>query len=212
MTLKVIEIYPAIMGESTLAGVPCTIVRLSGCNLRCSYCDTQYAYSGGRNMSISEILKSVKKLGQKTVLLTGGEPLLQKESLTLLNTLNKNNLKTVIETNGSVDIKDVPDSATIIMDLKSPGSGCMSENKMENLENLKPDDEIKMVLLNRKDYLWARKTIAQYDLHRFKTILSPGFGMLDPEDLTAWMIKDKVGARLGLQLHKYIFSPDKRRV
>ena len=212
MTLTVKEIYPAIMGESSLAGIPCTIVRLSGCNLRCSYCDTTYAYSGGRKMRTNDIFKSVNKNKHKTVLLTGGEPLLQKESIALLEYLEKKALKTVIETNGSVDINPVPQNTTIIMDLKSPGSGCAQENKIENLQHLKPEDEIKMVLLDRKDYLWARKTIEKYDLNTTTTILSPAFGLLDPKDLTAWILKDKLDVRLGLQLHKYIFNPDKRRV
>jgi 7-carboxy-7-deazaguanine synthase len=212
-TLKIKETYPAILGESSRAGYPCVIVRLAGCNLRCSYCDTTYAYTGGRTRKTEDIIRSVKRLKIKTVLVTGGEPLIQPAALRLVSALARAGFQPVLETNGSMDIAGVPKRVNIVMDLKTPGSGFSDRNRLENLGHLKPDDEIKFVLTDQKDYLWAKKMIADRDLlARFQVILSPAHDTLPPDLLARWMLKDRLQARLGLQVHKYIFGPEARRV
>lgn len=211
--IKLKEIYPAIVGEGIESGLPCVIVRLSGCNLRCAYCDTAYAYKGGRNMAVEALVRGVKKHGHKRVLVTGGEPLIQEEAVTLLDRLHREGLRPLLETNGSIDLRGLPLHVHVIMDLKTPGSGHEADNLWDNLEALKAEDEIKMVLTGRSDYLWARRVIKEHGLDaRHHVTLSPAHGELDPARLARWILKDGLEVRLGLQIHKYVFPLKSRRV
>lgn len=211
--MKVCEIFASIQGESTYAGLPCVFVRMTGCNLRCVYCDTTYAYEEGREMSGNEILVSVSSYGIKLVEITGGEPLMQKDVFSLTEKLLDNGFTVLLETNGSVSIKDVDKRAVTIMDIKTPKSGMFEKMDLLNLKYIKPDDEIKFVVMDREDYEWVRDFIRDYGLaDRCKLLLSPAFGLLSPESLSKWIIDDRLSVRLNLQLHKYIYGPDKRGV
>ncbi len=210
--MKVCEIFTSIQGESSYAGLLCTFIRIAGCNLRCSYCDTTYAYHGGRELSEEDIISEVRRAGISLVEITGGEPLLQKEVFHLIKRLLEEGYKVLIETNGSINIKDIDRRAVIILDIKTPGSG-MSEEKMDlsNLDNIKDTDEIKFVITDRTDYEWSNDMIYRYNLiNKCRLLLSPAYGILPPEDLVRWMLEDRLKARLNLQLHKYIFGPDRR--
>lgn len=212
--MKVCEIFASIQGESSYVGLPCVFIRLSGCNLRCSYCDTSYSYDEGTEISEEEIYKKIKNYGIGLIEITGGEPLLQSNAvLPFIDTLIKDGLKVLIETNGSLDIKSVNPQAVIIMDIKTPGSGMHERMLLENLDFIKKDDEIKFVLTNRKDYEWARKFIETYKLlNRCKVLFSPTYKLLPPNLLAHWIIEDKLPVRLNIQLHKYIFGEDLRGV
>jgi len=206
--LKVKELYPAIMGESSLAGLPCTIIRLSGCNLRCSYCDTAYAYEGGRKKSLHSLVAAAARHGHELALVTGGEPMVQKDTPELLDRLAGAGIIPVLETNGSADLARVPAATHVVMDVKTPGSGCEGATLLDNLDKLKKTDEIKLVLTDRKDYLWARRLVKDRGLdERFGVTFSPAHGALAPGDLARWILKDRLKARLGIQIHKYIFGP-----
>lgn len=202
--MKVCEIFSSIQGESSYAGLPCTFIRLSGCNLRCSYCDTTYAYDEGFEMTVEQVMDAVRGSGIPLVEITGGEPLLQKEVFDLIDKLIKEGYRVLIETNGSVDIGDVNKEAIIIMDIKTPGSGMSKEFMPSNLSLLKSVDEIKFVICNRRDYEWAREFINTHSL-KGQILFSPASGMLDPEELSRWIIEDRLNVRLNLQIHKYIF-------
>lgn len=214
--MKVCEIFASIQGESTYAGLPCVFVRMTGCNLRCVYCDTAYAYEEGREMSEDEILKAVSSYGINLVEITGGEPLLQRDVLSLMERLIDNGFTVLLETNGSENIQDVDKRVTIIMDIKTPKSGMFERMDLMNLKYVKPDDEIKFVVIDREDYEWVRNFIKDYGLidglaNKCKILLSPAYGSLSPEDLSKWIIEDRLPVRLNLQLHKYIYG-DKRGV
>jgi 7-carboxy-7-deazaguanine synthase len=211
--VKVCEIFTSIQGESTHAGLPCTFIRLSNCNLRCSYCDTQYAYSDGADRSEDDIVDQVRQAGIHLIEITGGEPLLQTEVYSLTIKLLDEGYRVLLETNGSLSIKDVDKRARVILDIKTPGSGMSDRMDLTNLEIIKHSDEIKFVLTGRDDYEWTRKMIQAYKLtDRCHILLSPAFGILHPEDLAAWMIQDRIQGCLNLQLHKYIFGPERRGV
>ena len=211
--MKVCEIFTSIQGESTHAGLPCAFIRLSRCNLRCSYCDTQYAYSDGADRSEDDIVNQVRQAGIRLVEITGGEPLLQKEVYSLTTRLLEEGYGVLMETNGSMKIKDIDRRTCVILDMKTPGSGMSDRMDLTNLEIMKHSDEIKFVLTSRDDYEWAKKMIQSYQLtNRCHILLSPAYGILHPEDLAAWMIQDRMQARLNLQLHKYIFGPERRGV
>lgn len=213
MPLLVKEIYPAIIGESRFSGLPALLVRVSGCNLRCSYCDTSYAWEGGRKRSIEELKMLCAQKGFNRVLLTGGEPLLQEESLELMSELIEAGHQVLLETNGSLSIADVPEQAHIIIDLKTPGSGQASANLYQNLEILKPSDELKFVLTSLADYQWAREIMREFELdQRFLVNFSPAFGLLDPGKLARWILKDRLNVRMNLQIHKLIFPGKERGV
>jgi 7-carboxy-7-deazaguanine synthase len=212
-TLLVTEIYPAILGESAWAGWPGVIVRLTGCNLRCSYCDTTYAYAGGKTLDLAAIIAKIKNLDLPRVLVTGGEPLMQPDAADLMRALIDRGLAVMLETNGALDLAPVPAPVHVVMDLKTPGSGEHRSMNDDNLKLLKKTDEIKVVLTNRRDYLWARKIVNDHRLDKkLQIIFSPAFGRLDPADLARWILKDRLHVRLGLQIHKYIFGPDAKRV
>lgn len=204
--MRICEIFSSIQGESSYAGLPCTFIRLSGCNLRCSYCDTTYAYEEGFEMSVKEVIEVVRNKGLHLVEITGGEPLLQKETYSLIDSLINEGYTVLIETNGSISLNNINKGAVIIMDIKTPGSGMSSEMMLSNISFLKPIDEIKFVLCDRLDYEWAKDFINTHSLRSYKILFSPAFGMLDPETLSRWIIDDRLNVRLNLQLHKYIFK------
>ncbi|MBF0558661.1 MAG: radical SAM protein [Nitrospirae bacterium] len=211
--MKVCEIFLSIQGESTYAGLPCVFIRMAGCNLRCVYCDTAYAYEEGTEMSVEDVVREACSYGIGLAEITGGEPLQQREALLLAKRLLDSGLTVLIETNGSISISDVDRRAIIIMDIKTPGSGMPGSLKIENLKLLKPDDELKFVIADRSDYEWSRDFIKEHDLPDICTILmSSVFGSLPPAELAGWILEDRLKVRFNLQLHKYIYGPEERGV
>lgn len=208
--LKINEIFKSIQGESTYAGLPCTFVRLAGCNLRCTYCDTNYAYYEGKEISDEDIIAKIDEYGVKCVEFTGGEPMLQEETPKLIKTLLDNGYNVLIETNGSICIGCLDKRITIIMDYKTPKSGMSERMRPKNFEFLKPTDQIKFVLMDESDYIWAKDIIIENKLSgKFENILmSPVYGELSPKDLVEWVLKDALQVRVQLQIHKYIWAPD----
>ncbi|KJU82165.1 7-carboxy-7-deazaguanine synthase [Candidatus Magnetobacterium bavaricum] len=212
-TLRVCEFFTSIQGESSYAGLPCVFVRLTGCNLRCSYCDTRYAYTEGTDVPVAQLLRDVQATNLRLVEITGGEPLLQDATPILIDGLIGMGLKTLIETNGSVNISRFNRGAIFIVDLKAPSSGMSDHNDLSNLKALSPTDEVKMVIANRDDYQWASDLIARHRLtQRCHVLLSSVAGELQPETLAAWILHDALDVRLNLQLHKYIYGADRRMV
>ena len=211
--MKVCEIFASIQGESSYAGLPCVFVRMSGCNLRCSYCDTTYSYEEGMEMSEDDIIAAVQSYSTKLVEVTGGEPLLQNDVLFLIKKFLDNGFNVLVETNGSVSIKEVDNRAVVIMDIKTPSSGMSEKMDLNNLNYLKNKDELKFVITNRADYEWAKEFINKYQLiNKCKILLSPAFGILQPSELSKWMLADKLPVRLNLQIHKYIYGNEQRGV
>ncbi len=211
--MKVCEIFLSIQGESTYAGLPCVFIRMSGCNLRCVYCDTTYAYEEGTELTEDDLFKQAVSYGTGLVEITGGEPLMQKDVLPLIKRLLDSGLTVLVETNGSISISGVDSRAVIIMDIKTPGSGMCGMMDFENLGLLKSKDELKFVIAGRVDYEWTRDFIRKHGLSGKCTILlSPVSGVFSPRDLCRWMLADKLQARLNLQLHKYIYGPEERGV
>lgn len=210
--LRVTEIFHSIQGESTHAGRPCAFVRLTGCNLRCRWCDSDYTFTGGDRMSVDEIVEQVKSYGCRLVEITGGEPLAQSESLDLMRRLCDDGFEVLLETSGSIDIAPVDSRVAIILDIKCPGSGEVERNRWENLAHLKPADEIKFVIADRADYEWARQTIDERKLRSRTLLLSPVWGELELQSLAEWMLADRLPARLQTQLHKHIWGADRRGV
>lgn len=212
--LHVSEIYFSIQGESTWAGLPCLFVRLSGCPMRCVWCDTAYAFEGGRTMSIEAILAELRATRCQLVELTGGEPLAQREAPRLIARLLDQGYSVLVETGGGVPVSGCDPRAILIYDIKCPESGESGSNRYENLPLLKPHiDEIKFVLASRADYLWALDLVGRRGLADRHTILfSPVGGLLDPKDLAAWILEDFAPVRLQLQLHKLIWGPEARSV
>lgn len=211
--MKVCEIFTSIQGESSYAGLPCTFVRMTGCNLRCTYCDTTYVYDEGSEVSEEEVLKKVRDAGIGLIEITGGEPLLQKEVYHLIRRLIEDGYKVLIETNGSLSIRDIDKRAVVILDIKTPGSGMYEKMDLSNLDEIKQTDEIKFVITDRMDYDWSKDMIGKYALHqKCHLLMSPAYGSLVPSVLAGWILEDKLPARLNLQIHKYIFDPDRRQV
>ncbi len=210
--LKINEIFKSIQGESTYAGLPCTFVRLAGCNLRCAYCDTNYAYYDGKELSDDEIINKIEEYGVKCVEFTGGEPLLQEETPKLLKTLLDKGYNVLVETNGSICIGCLDKRLNIIMDYKTPGSGMSERMRPKNFDFLKPTDQIKFVMMNESDYIWARDIIKSNKLdEKYENILmSPAYGELSPKSLVTWVLQDNLKVRVQLQIHKYIWAPDER--
>jgi len=206
---KVNEIFKSIQGESTYAGLPCTFIRLAGCNLRCTYCDTNYAYYHGKELSDSEIISKIEEYGVKCVEFTGGEPLLQEETPPLIKTLLDKGYNVLIETNGSICIGCLDKRLTIVMDIKTPKSGMSERMNLKNLKLFKSNDEIKFVLMDESDYKWAKDMITRYNLlNKTENILmSPAYGVLPPKALASWILRDNLPVRLQLQIHKYIWAP-----
>ena len=213
--LRVTEIFYSIQGESTWAGLPCAFVRLTGCSLRCTWCDTRYSFSGGENRSIAEILDVVRGYGAHLAEITGGEPLLQANCSVLAQALCDEGYTVLIETSGAVSLEGFPEAVHWIMDLKCPDSGMSERMRWENVDLLRPErDEIKFVIASRGDYEWSRSALEEYSLaQRCKSVLfAPVFGRVDPADLAAWIMEDRLPVRLQLQLHKLIWDPERRGV
>lgn len=201
--LRVAEIFKSLQGESTAAGRVCTFIRLAGCNLNCSYCDTRSARAGGRPMTIKQILDRVKKYKTRLVEITGGEPLLQPAAVRLLEKLKQHKYEVLVETNGTLDIRPAARYARIIMDIKCPGAKAGAPTLWSNLKRLRPSDEVKFVINGRADYQWSRKIIRKYQLAgRCCLLFSPAGGRLPARKLARWMLQDNSPARLNLQLHK----------
>ncbi len=211
--MKICEIFASIQGESSYAGLPCTFIRLTGCNLRCIYCDTTYAYAEGSERSEEEIIGIVRDSGVKLVEITGGEPLMQKDVYPLIERLLDNGYAVLVETNGSIGIRKIDRRAVLILDIKTPGSGMSGEMDFSNLAHLKQADEIKFVLTGRADYEWAKEIMSNYALgEKCHVLLSPAFGNLSPEQLACWILEDRLDVSLNLQLHNYIFGPGRKGV
>jgi len=211
--MRVTEIFHSIQGESSYAGQPCIFVRLTGCPLRCTWCDTEYAFYGGTEQAIDEILSKVDSYGCGLVEVTGGEPLAQSDALPLISTLCDRGYQVLIETSGAIDIASVDRRAHVILDVKCPGSGMTDRMYWPNLNQLTMKDEAKFVLADRKDYDWAREIITKYELTTHCSVLmSPVFGSLEPRQLAEWVLADRLPVRFQLQLHKWIWAPDMRGV
>lgn len=211
--MKVCEIFTSIQGESSYTGLPCTFVRLAGCNLRCIYCDTQYSYDSGLEMSLEEVISHVKIIGVNLVEITGGEPLLQEETHLLTKWLLDEGYEVLIETNGSLSIKDIDKRAVVILDVKTPGSCMSADMDLSNFDFLKPGDELKFVICDRNDYEWSKNMISEHGLRgRCKILFSPALGMVSPSLLARWIIEDRLDVRFNFQIHKYVFGPDERMV
>jgi 7-carboxy-7-deazaguanine synthase len=211
--LRVNEIFHSIQGEGTRAGERCVFVRLTGCHLRCAWCDTEYAFTEGDWMTLDEIDAEVRGFGCSTVEVTGGEPLLQPASAALLERLAVEYDTVLLETSGAVSIEGLDPRVVRIVDVKCPGSGEAGRNHWPNMELLTPRDEVKFVLTDRKDYTWAKDVIACHGLMgRCPLIFAPVYGRLEPAELAKWILADKLDVRLGLQLHKLIWPPDTRGV
>ena len=206
--MRITEIFHSIQGESTHAGRPCVFVRLTGCNLRCRWCDSEYTFTGGERLSLDDVIARVKGYGTKLVEITGGEPLAQQEAFALIRCLCDDGFEVLIETSGSIDITPVDKRAKIILDVKCPGSGEVEKNSWENIEELRPHDEVKFVIADRADYEWAKKVIAEKKLDRWTVLLSPVWGEMDMKSLAEWMLADHVPARFQTQLHKHIWGAD----
>jgi 7-carboxy-7-deazaguanine synthase len=212
--LRINEIFYSIQGESTWAGRPCVFVRLTGCNLRCVWCDTAYAFYDGSQMAVGEILERVRGFGCNLVEVTGGEPLLQKGVYALFDALIAEGYTVMVETSGERELGRVDPRVVRIMDLKCPGSGESGRNRWSNLECLTIRDEVKFVLSDRRDYEWARDVIWAHELAARvnAVLLSPVFGQLEPASLAAWILEDRLPVRMQLQMHKQVWSPTARGV
>lgn len=212
--LRVNEIFFSIQGESTRAGMPCVFVRLTGCNLRCVWCDTEYAFREGRQMAIAEIVDRVRAYRCELVEVTGGEPMLQKGIHALFAALLDAGMTVMLETSGERDLGRVDPRVIKIMDLKCPGSGESERNRWSNLDTLGERDEVKFVLADRRDYEWARDAIGSRRIaERVNAVLiSPAFGLLEPRKLAEWILADRLPARMQLQMHKHIWPPSMRGV
>ena len=211
--LLVNEIFFSIQGESSFAGRPCAFLRLSSCNLRCSYCDTEYAFYEGQQMSLEEVAGKIDSYPTDLVEITGGEPLLQSAVRPLLKRFLDTGKTVLIETGGSLDIRPLDRRAVIIYDIKCPDSGMAERNLWENLDHLKPEDEVKFVVGSRSDYDWARQVIRDRKLGGRHTLLfSAVWGKLEPQALAEWILEDGLPARLQVQLHKILWGPETRGV
>ena len=226
--MQVTEIYKSLQGESSYAGLPCIFVRLTGCNLRCDWCDSEYTFTGGRKMTVEEVEREVRKLEPvQLVEITGGEPMLQEEEvLELMRRLLAASYALLLETSGERPLANVPKEVVKIVDVKCPHSGEAGTFRMENLEALTPRDEVKFVLSDRADYEFARDFTREHGLEKRagSVIFSPAFRkeargardvshcLLDPRELTDWILADGLPARLGLQIHKFIWAPETQGV
>jgi len=205
--LRITEIFHSLQGESVTVGLPTIFIRLTGCPLRCEYCDTAYAFSGGNMLSIDNIMEQVASFGCRQVCVTGGEPLAQPDCIDLLKRLCNDNYSVSLETSGALDIADVDQRVMIVMDLKTPNSGECEKNKLSNIAHLKQSDQIKFVLCGREDYQWAKQMIIEHQLaERAHLLFSPSFGQLNPTELADWIVQDRIPVRFQLQLHKILWN------
>ena len=209
-TLKINEIFYSLQGESSRIGLPTTFIRLTGCPMRCNYCDTAYAFHEGKNLSFDEIIDEIKHFDTNFITVTGGEPLAQRSCYAFLDQLCDIGYDVSLETGGALSIKDVHEKVKIILDIKTPGSGESENNHWDNLLLIKPTDEIKIVITDQNDYKWAKKVIQEKGLYLNSDILfSPSFGDLEPSELAGWILKDNLKVRMQLQLHKIIWGEKK---
>ena len=207
MKLKIHEIFYSLQGESSRVGLPTVFVRLTGCPMRCSYCDTAYAFNGGSNMSLAEILDKVASYGAHYITVTGGEPLAQKACWPLLTALSDAGYSVSLETGGAIDTREVDERVSVILDIKTPGSGELKNMCMDNIKYLKAQDEVKFVLCNRPDYDWAKELLAKYALNKTCSVLfSPVYNQVNPTELAEWILHDKLPVRMQVQLHKILWG------
>ena len=215
LNLRVNEIFYSIQGESSFAGFPCIFVRLTGCNLRCSYCDTQYAYQEGKELSLDVIIKQIEKYRCSLVEITGGEPLIQEETPLLISNLLDKGYRVLLETNGSLDVSMIDRRCVRIIDIKLPGSGEAHRNFLENLNELHDKDELKFVIAGQNDYVYAKKILNRIPEGLSEKIVinfSPLWGMMEPALLADWILNDRLTVRLNIQLQKIIWPPGMRGV
>lgn len=212
--IRLTEIYQSIQGESSFVGKRCVFVRLTGCNLRCNYCDTEYSFYGGKNYSIGDILEMVNDYNCNLVEITGGEPLLQKGVLPLMADMCDAGKTVLIETSGNRDISLIDQRVHIIMDLKTPSSGESNSNRYENIKLLKPKDEVKFVIGSEEDYIWSREKLISKKLNELcgNVIFSPVFGQIKYSDMVDWIVRDRLDVTFQLQLHKFIWDPSEKGV
>ena len=211
--LTVTEIFASIQGESSHQGFPFSFVRLTGCNLRCRYCDTTYAYESGEEFPLPEVVSRVAAFGLTRACVTGGEPLLQEKAKDLVRILLDRGMTVLVETNGTLPLKEIDPRAIRVMDVKCPGSGEEGRMLWENFRHLTPQDEVKFVVSSREDYHFAREVLERYRRDTsWGVLLSPAFGFLPPEKLAGWIVGDGLDARFQLQLHKIVWGPDRRGV
>lgn len=208
ITLKITEIFYSLQGESSTVGLPTVFVRLTGCPLRCGYCDSAYAFYGGERLTLSEILEKVASYRPRYVCVTGGEPLAQRDCTQLLTQLCDAGYQVSLETSGALPLDDVDTRVIKVMDLKTPGSGEVNRNRWENLPLLQPQDQVKFVICHREDYEWARFKLDEYRLHERvgDVLFSPSFGQIEPVQLAEWIIADNLPVRFQLQLHKLLWN------
>ncbi len=211
-TLQITEIFHSLQGESRSVGLPTTFVRLTGCPLRCSYCDTEHAFQGGERLTLDQIVEQVDALGSHYVTVTGGEPLVQKAVYPLMRRLCDQGYRVSLETGGMVDISEVDERVERVIDLKTPGSGEVEQNHWENLQQLTPQDQLKVVIRDRADYEWLLPILKQHQLEqRCEVLLSPVQGEMDPTALAEWILEDRLEVRFQLQLHKILWGDEKGR-
>jgi len=210
--LRVTEIFFSVQGETSRTGLPCTFVRFTGCDLRCGYCDTAYAFHGGRSMERADILEEIARFPTRFVTLTGGEPLLQKELPALAEDLLARGFTVAVETHGQRSVAALPREVIKIVDIKTPGSGEVAR-ELSVLDELDAKDELKFVVCSRADFDWSLALIREQRLEqRFQLLVAPAFGQIEPRDLAGWMLEAGLQARLNLQIHKYVWGPDARGV
>lgn len=211
--MRITEIFHSIQGESSYAGKPCVFVRLTACPLRCTWCDSEYAFSGGTDMTVGEVLERVAAYGCHLVEVTGGEPLHQSDAKGLIERLCAAGYEVLVETSGAIDTSGVDPRAHLILDVKCPGSGMVDRMHWDNLARVRAKDEVKFVIQDRADYEWAVEIVRRYELDKRCTVLfGPVFGVLDGRQLAEWILADRLPVRFQLQLHKYIWAPDMRGV
>lgn len=206
-SLRISEIFFSLQGETSRVGLPTVFVRLTGCPLRCTYCDTTYAFTGGQTMSLQSILQQVAQYSPRFITVTGGEPLAQKNSLLLMRALCDAGYEVSLETGGMLDVSGVDERVSKVVDLKTPASGEMAKNLLSNLEHLNPQDEIKFVLCGEADYQWAKQMMTEHRLaERCDVLFSPAQGQLAPKELAEWILRDHLPVRLQVQLHKILWG------
>jgi 7-carboxy-7-deazaguanine synthase len=211
--MRITEIFYSLQGESSFAGRPCAFVRLTGCPLRCTWCDSEYTFHGGTEMALDAVLAQVRSFDCRLVEVTGGEPLHQPEAFTLIERLCADGYEVLVETSGALDITPVDPRTHIIMDVKCPGSGMMDRMDWKNLDRIARKDEVKFVIKDRADYEFSRTITERHNLAgRCPILFSPSFGELDPRQLAEWVLADKLPVRVQLQLHKFIWDPQTRGV
>jgi 7-carboxy-7-deazaguanine synthase len=212
LSLRIHEIFFSLQGETSRSGLPTAFVRLTGCPLRCGYCDTAYAFQGGETLELESIMQKVEATGAHYVTVTGGEPLAQKDCIPLLRMLCDAGFDVSLETGGSLDISAVDPRVSVILDIKTPGSLEVSKNLWSNISHLKPSDEVKFVLCSKDDYEWAKQVLAEHTItDKCPVLFSPVYSTLKPTDLAGWILQDKLPVRFQLQLHKILWGEEPGR-